>query len=82
MKIIITNKATFSSKKGDEYVKAQFINPETGATGELFTSKKEFDGFNVEIADTTANPEVVNALRGIQTHDVEFDQKGRLVSIK
>lgn len=82
MKIIITNKATFSSKKGDEYVKAQFINPTNGATGELFSSRKEFEAFGVEIADSAVNIDVVSALKGVETVEAEFDQKGRLVGLK
>jgi len=82
MKIIITNKQTFSSKSGTEYVKAQFINPVNAATGELFASKAEFDKFGVSISELPVNLEVVKALEELDTYDVEFDQKGRLVGLK
>jgi len=82
MKIIIANKATFSSKTGVEYVKASFISPINGATGELFLSKKEFDSYGVEILDSQFSKELVDSLKGLPTLEVEFDQKGRVVSLK
>jgi len=83
MKIIIANKDTFASKKsGEEYVKAQFINAVNGATGEIFLSKKEFEKFDVSIPDMATNIDLVSALKQVESVDVEFDQKGRLVSIR
>jgi len=82
MRIILTAKQTFKSKTGQEYVKCSFIDASTGETGELFSSAEQYRAYGLS-EDRIMTPEVVKQIDWpVENTEAEFNQKGRLVSLK
>lgn len=82
MRIILSNKQTFKSKAGQEYVKCSYIDPVTGESGELFSSREQFDSFNVEADRVMTAEQVKNIDWPVEAVNAEFNQKGRLIGLK
>jgi len=82
MKVIVTKKEEFEGKKnGVKYVKLSYIRP-TGETGEVFTTQEKYLAFNVDETKILSEVSLNEVLAGIDTVDVEFDQKGYCVGIE
>lgn len=82
MRIILTAKQTFKSKTGQEYVKCSFIDATTGETGELFSSAEQYRAYGLP-EDRIMDAKTVQQIDWpVADTEAEFNQKGRLVSLK
>jgi hypothetical protein len=79
MKIIVLNKEEFASKKdGTSYVKCSSFN-EVGEYIEIFTTKARYDAFGFD--KVLSKSEVKEFFDKYESGDVQFDNKGRIVSL-
>lgn len=82
MKIIITKKTDINSVKG-KFVKLSYIEPETGETDSIFTTKEEYDKWGYDDSKV-ADANVLKSLAtdpNVQLSDVEFNKRGSTVML-
>jgi len=80
MKVILTAKEPIVGKDKREWVKASYIDTK-GVSGEIFLSKEKFDEAKIR-DDRFLSTEILNELvTTVKLVDVEFDRRGRVVSI-
>lgn len=82
MKVILTTKEPIVSKSGDEYVKVGFIDCKSGKVGEIFTTKKVYDSFEISDDKFLQSSVLKELVATSSIAEVEFDQRGRLVSLE
>jgi len=83
MKVILTKQDSFSSKKGVGYVKGSYLSLD-GSTGSYFVTKEVFDTYSIpkeRVLDSSILKAMANS-KEVSLTDVEFDQTGRLVSMR
>jgi len=82
MKVILTKKQDIvSSKTKSAYVKCDWLNPKTGAVGEIFCSKEQFESYGLP-EDRIATKEDLKTFEDASLiTEIEFDNTGRLVTV-
>jgi len=81
MKVILTQKAVITSKKGETYTIYRGLG-KSGVTIELFLNETDKERFEIP-ASKVMTEEVLNSLfETAPVVDVEFDQRGRVVSVE
>jgi len=81
MKLILLNKNTFSSKKGDEYVSIDSVDYRTGKVEKLVFTKKDFEILDVKLPDFQENPDFLDSIKSLETYDVSFNSRGRVETL-
>lgn len=81
MRVILTKKEEFASKKGQEYVKLSYVGLD-GYAGQVFLTKEKYLTEKVD-DNLIVNQKTMSEIEKIcDVVDVEFDQAGRLVGIR
>lgn len=82
MRVILLRKELIKSKSGIEYVKVPFILVDSGQTGEIFTERAMYEKQSVS-EDRYLSDKALETLADMsEISDVQFDQRGRFVSLK
>jgi len=82
MKVILVNKETITSKKGDEYVKVGFISVKDGKVGEIFTTRSQYESFGIKDSKFIDEETLGHLAKSVDETEVDFDQRGRLVNLE
>ncbi len=80
MKVILFPFDSIMSKTGTAYVKANGLT-ERGTMVEVFLSKKDFDAFGLDIKKVSSMEDVKNLFDTLETVNVEYNEKGRIVGL-
>lgn len=82
MRLILTAKQDIKARTGQEYVKISYIDPKSGETGDLFVPREQYVAYDLS-ADVIATPEKISKVEWpVEMVEVEFNQRGRVVSLK
>jgi len=81
MRVILTAKENIKAKDGTEYVKCSFISTTDGKSGDVFTTKDKYESFDISTDSYVPLKDLIEFARSVPVVDVEFDQRGRVVSL-
>lgn len=74
MKLVITKVDPITSKKGEKFEVAHYVNPKTGETGTIFHGEGK-------APEAVAPEQLQKALASTPVVDVEFNARGRAYSV-
>jgi len=81
MKVILTKKVAISAK-GKDWVKVGYINRKDGSTGTIFTSKEDFDGYNIPESAFLSDEDFTRFVGFAPVVEVDFDERGRVINVE
>lgn len=82
MKVFLTSRETIKAKDGREFVKVYFLSAKDGVTGDLFMTKEKYEALALEDGSFLSSASLKGLLAEESSYEVEFDQRGRLVSVE
>jgi len=81
MKVILTQRQELTSKKGGAFVILRGV-AEDGSTIEAFLSGEQIEQFDVAPTAILKKSEIQRLFQELPAVDIEYNQRGRVVSIR